>query len=305
MTDYSTIDFSPLVELTTDEVVTHSFVKDIPLPSGKTLALVTLDNGRDHTRPNTMGPATLLELGKTFDELTERAKRGEIDAVAVTGKPFILAAGADLSKVGDIPNKAIAKQMAQLGHQTLGKLSDLGVPSFVFINGLALGGGLEIGLNADYRTVDRNAPAIALPEVFLGIIPGWGGAYLLPNLIGIENALKVIVENPLKNNRMLKGKDAFELGIARLFHLAGFQNDPITGDDRFGDAVDVIAHLPHRNVCVTVECTTRSIGGGGKLSKFVTRPCRARRSAAVLAAGQWGMRGCRVASTFRSLRAPQ
>ncbi|HEY8281681.1 MAG TPA: 3-hydroxyacyl-CoA dehydrogenase, partial [Leifsonia sp.] len=85
MTDYSTIDFSPLVDLTTDEVVTHSYVKDIPLPSGRTLALVTLDNGRDHTRPNTMGPATLLELGATFDALTERAARGEIDAVAVTG----------------------------------------------------------------------------------------------------------------------------------------------------------------------------------------------------------------------------
>ena len=59
--------------------------------------------------------------------------------------------------------------------------------------------------NADYRTVDASAPAIALPEVFLGLIPGWGGAYLLPNLIGIENALKVVIENPLKQNRMLKG----------------------------------------------------------------------------------------------------
>ena len=66
--------------------------------------------------------------------------------------------------------------IAQLGHHVLGKLSDLGVPSFAFVNGLALGGGLEIALNADYRTVDASAPAIALPEVFLGIIPGWGGA---------------------------------------------------------------------------------------------------------------------------------
>ncbi|MCY7289376.1 MAG: enoyl-CoA hydratase/isomerase family protein, partial [Cryobacterium sp.] len=79
--------------------------------------------------------------------------------------------------------------------------------------GLALGGGLEIALNADYRTVDRTAPALALPEVFLGIIPGWGGAWLLPNLIGIENALKVIIENPLKH-RTLKAADALELGIA-------------------------------------------------------------------------------------------
>jgi 3-hydroxyacyl-CoA dehydrogenase/enoyl-CoA hydratase/carnithine racemase len=232
--DALTARFSELASLAEDEVVTHSLVRDIALPSGKTLALITLDNGRDHTRPNTLGPMTMLELADVLDALALRAASGEIAAVAVTGKPFILAAGADLSKVGEIPSKAVAKQMAQLGHLTLGKLATLGVPSFVFINGLALGGGLEIGLNADFRTVDRNAAAIALPEVFLGIIPGWGGAYLLPNLIGIENAIKVIVENPLKNNRMLKGVEAFELGIAdAIFDSANFLEDSV----KWADAV--------------------------------------------------------------------
>ncbi|MDQ1577941.1 MAG: hypothetical protein QOE21_628, partial [Microbacteriaceae bacterium] len=232
--DALTARFSELASLAEDEVVTHSLVRDIALPSGKTLALITLDNGRDHTRPNTLGPMTMLELADVLDALALRAASGEIAAVAVTGKPFILAAGADLSKVGEIPSKAVAKQMAQLGHLTLGKLATLGVPSFVFINGLALGGGLEIGLNADFRTVDRNAAAIALPEVFLGIIPGWGGAYLLPNLIGIENAIRVIVENPLKNNRMLKGVEAFELGIAdAIFDSANFLEDSI----KWADAV--------------------------------------------------------------------
>ncbi len=215
MTDYSTIDFDSLVALAgDDEVVTHSYVRDIPLSGGKTLALITLDNGRDHTRPNTLGAATLLEYAKVLDELKARAAAGEIHAVAVTGKPFILAAGADLSKVAEIPDKETAKKFVQLGHYALGKLTDVGVPSFVFYNGLALGGGLEIGLHADYRTVDASAPALALPEVFLGLIPGWGGATILPNLIGIENALKVVIENPLKQNRTLKGQDAFDLGIA-------------------------------------------------------------------------------------------
>ncbi|PPF64484.1 3-hydroxyacyl-CoA dehydrogenase [Clavibacter michiganensis] len=214
MTDYSTIDFSSLAELSADEVVTHSYVRDIPLPSGKVLALITLDNDRDHTRPSTLGPNSLLEYGATLDALAVRASAGEIQAVAVTGKPYILAAGADLSKVGDIPNRELAKQMAQLGHFTFGKMAAIGVPTFAFINGLALGGGVEVALAADYRTIDSSIPALALPEVFLGIIPGWGGAYLLPNLIGIENALKVVVENPLKNNRTLKGQQAFDLGIA-------------------------------------------------------------------------------------------
>ena len=224
--------FEELKALSDDEVVTHSYVRDIPISGDRILSLITLDNGRDHTRPSTLGPITMLELAEVLDAQKERAARGEIAGVAITGTPFILAAGADLSKVSDIPSKAVARQMARLGHYTLGKLSELGVPSFTFINGLALGGGLEIGLNSDYRTVDRNVPAIALPEVFLGIIPGWGGAWLLPNLIGIENALKVIIENPLKNNRTLKGQEAFDLGIAdAIFDSASFLEDSIRWAD--------------------------------------------------------------------------
>ena len=224
--------FDELTSLSPDEVVTHSYVRDVALASGKTIALVTLDNDRDHTRPSTLGPGTLLEFATTLDGLRMRATAGEIDGVAVTGKPFIFAAGADLSRVSDIPSRAIARQMAELGHYALGKLDELGVPSFVFINGLALGGGLEVGLNANYRTIDRGTPAVVLPEVFLGIIPGWGGAWLLPNLIGIENALRVIVENPLKNNRTLKGREVFDLGIAdAIFDSANFLEDSLKWAD--------------------------------------------------------------------------
>jgi len=213
MTDYSTIDFSDLEQASVDEVITHALVRDVNLPSGRTIALITLDNGRDHKRPNTLGPLTLRELGDTLDALAERAAKGEIDAVAVTGKPYIFAAGADLSQISALSSRDLALKIAQRGHQVLGKLGGLGVPSFSFVNGLALGGGLEIALNSTYRTVDSSAAALALPEVFLGIIPGWGGAYLLPNLIGIENALEVAVSNPLKQNRTLKPQKAFELGI--------------------------------------------------------------------------------------------
>ena len=230
--EFTAADFEGLKSLSDDEVVSHALVRDVPLSGGKTLALVTIDNGRDHTRPNTFGPVGLLELAAVLDAQRERAAAGEIHGLAVTGKPFILAAGADLSKVSDIPSRAFAIQMAQLGHWTLDKLSTLGVPSFVFINGLALGGGTELPLNADYRTIDRSMPALALPEVFLGIIPGWGGSWLLPNLIGIENALKVVIENPLKNNRTLKGQEAFDLGIAdAIFDPANFLEDSIRWAD--------------------------------------------------------------------------
>jgi enoyl-CoA hydratase/carnithine racemase len=102
-----------------DEVVTHSYVRDIPISGGKTLALITLDNDRDHTRPSTLGPITLLEFSDVLDALTERAAKKEIAGVAVTGKQYIFAAGADLSKVSEIPSRAVGKQMAQLGRCAL------------------------------------------------------------------------------------------------------------------------------------------------------------------------------------------
>jgi len=229
---YANVDFSPIHALTDGEVVTRSVVRDVRLPSGKVLALITLDNGRDHTRPNTLGPATMTELGETLDALAQRAAAGEIDAVAITGKQYILAAGADLSDITRVGSKDNARLIAQLGHKVLGKLGELGVPSFAFVNGLALGGGLEIALNSTYRTVDASAAAIALPEVFLGIIPGWGGAYLLPNLIGIENALEVVISNPLKQNRMLKPAQAFELGIMdAIFPAATYLEDSLRWAD--------------------------------------------------------------------------
>ncbi|GAA5151642.1 3-hydroxyacyl-CoA dehydrogenase NAD-binding domain-containing protein [Microbacterium pseudoresistens] len=232
MTDYESIDFSPILALTDDEVVTHSPVSDVRLPSGKTLALITLDNGRDHTRPNTLGPATLAELGETLATVKKRAASGEIDAVGITGKQYILAAGADLSDISRVGSKDNARLIAQLGHKVLGSLGELGVPSFAFVNGLALGGGLEIALNSTYRTVDASAAAIALPEVFLGIIPGWGGAYLLPNLIGIENALEVVISNPLKQNRVLKPQQAFDLGIVdAIFPAANYLENSLVWAD--------------------------------------------------------------------------
>ncbi|MEB7504135.1 3-hydroxyacyl-CoA dehydrogenase NAD-binding domain-containing protein [Arthrobacter koreensis] len=217
-------DYQRLAGLFPNEVVTHSYVSDVELPGGAgTFALITLDNDVDHSRPTTLGPNTLLELGGVLDELKERAAKGEIVGVGVTGKPHYLVAGADLSAVKTLAEYEDGVAMAALGHEVYGKLGTLGVPSFAFINGVALGGGLEIALQSDYRTVSTGAGALALPEAFIGLVPGWGGVYLLPRLIGPENAVKVMIENPLSNNRTLSGPAAYKLGIAdALFEPADF-----------------------------------------------------------------------------------
>ncbi|MET1088294.1 MAG: 3-hydroxyacyl-CoA dehydrogenase NAD-binding domain-containing protein [Arthrobacter sp.] len=225
----SAADFTRLATLFPHEIVTHSYVQDIELPAaaGKpspgTFALITLDNGLDHTKPTTLGPNTLVELGTVLEGLRERARRGEIVGVGVTGKPYFLVAGADLSAVKNLAEREHGLWMAQLGHDVYSTLANLGVPSFAFINGTALGGGLEIALQSSYRTVSTGAGALALPEAFLGLVPGWGGVYLLPRLIGPENAVKVMIDNALGNNRTLTGPQAFALGIAdALFEPADF-----------------------------------------------------------------------------------
>ena len=73
--------------------------------------------------------------------------------------------------------------------------------------------GLELALHTTYRTVSRSAGSLGLPEVSLGLVPGWGGTFLLPNLIGIDKALDVVLWNPLRQNRSLTPQQAFELGL--------------------------------------------------------------------------------------------
>lgn len=209
------------------EVVTEARVRDVELPEGAgTMALITLDNGHDHTRPSTFGPKGLHSLQAALDVVTTRAEAGEIVAVGVTGKPFIFAVGADLGmvKAGDIrTGRDDALFVGRLGHAAFRRLGELPVPSFAFVNGAAMGGGLEIALHCTYRTLSAGIAALALPECFLGLVPGWGGTYLLPNLIGPQHALQVMVGNALNQNAMLTGVKAFGLGIGdALFEPADF-----------------------------------------------------------------------------------
>ena len=194
-----------------EEVITQSLVRDVDLtPFGfkGSLALITLDNGLDHTRPNTLGPQSLLALDAAITDAAARTPA----AIAIIGKPFIFAAGADLSGLAFLDTREQAVAIGKLGHDVFRRLDEIGIPTFAFVNGLALGGGLEIALHCNYRTLATTA-FTALPEVFLGLVPGWGGATILPKLIGPERAVQVIIGNSLNNNTMMKAKDALALGV--------------------------------------------------------------------------------------------
>lgn len=182
------------------ERVSHAIARDVTLPGGAgTLVLVTIDNGLDHTKPTTLGPLGIAELTATLTAVKARVAAGEVAAVAVTGKPYYLAAGADLTQIGTVPGRDGALLLGQGGHAAYELLHTMGVPTFAFVNGVALGGGLELALNCDYRTVASDVRALALPETGLGLVPGWGGAYIVPRLVGIEKALDVILTRPAAN----------------------------------------------------------------------------------------------------------
>ncbi|TSA47533.1 MAG: 3-hydroxyacyl-CoA dehydrogenase, partial [Actinomycetales bacterium] len=209
-----------------DEVLTSALLREIDLglfgQSG-TLSLITLDNGLDHNRPNTFGSNSLAAL----DSAIIAAQASSSIAIAITGKPFIFAAGADLSALAFLTEKSQALAIGKLGHDVFRQLATSKKPTFAFINGLALGGGLEVALHCNYRTAATTS-ITALPEVFLGLVPGWGGATILPKLIGPEKAVQVIILNSLNNNTMMRSKDALALGVVdALFEPVDFIENSI------------------------------------------------------------------------------
>ncbi|MEU8188456.1 3-hydroxyacyl-CoA dehydrogenase NAD-binding domain-containing protein [Micromonospora carbonacea] len=194
-----------------NEVVTRALLRQVHVPGlARPAALITLDNGFDHTKPNSFGPGGLTSL----DEAITAALAADPAFVAVTGKPYVFCVGADITSLPQLADREQALKIGRLGHRVFARLKDSTVPTFAFVNGAAMGGGLELALHCHYRTLSGGASALALPEVSLGLIPGWGGTQLLPNLIGIPAATQVILQNPLMQNKMLKPKQAAELGIA-------------------------------------------------------------------------------------------
>jgi 3-hydroxyacyl-CoA dehydrogenase/enoyl-CoA hydratase/carnithine racemase len=187
------------------------------------IALVTMDNGEDWQKPNTFGEEALRSLEAVLDQLRSSDWRG----LLLTGKPFVFAVGADIGEFGAITPER-ARLGGQAGHELFGRIRDLPFVTVAAINGAALGGGVEIALHCDYRTIASSVRHFACPEVFLGLIPGWGGTQLVPQLVGAEAAVKFVVENPLRQNRMLDGRQAFDGGYAdALFEPVEFLDESL------------------------------------------------------------------------------
>ncbi len=210
-------------------------------PVGR-IAILTMDNGEDHTKPNTFGEEALASLDAALDEIEAI---DDLKGLMLTGKPFIFAVGADLKSFTGMDAET-AREAGVRGHAVFARLQELPFPTLAAINGACMGGGLEIALHCDYRTLSTGAQVLAFPEVFLSIFPAWGGTQLAPRIVGAKNAVETIVTNSLNNNKTMQPKEAFERGYAdRFIDSATFLDDSlellealVSGDESIERDVD-------------------------------------------------------------------
>jgi enoyl-CoA hydratase len=163
-------------------------------------ALVTLD------RPqalNALSFALLRELAAAFDEIAA----GDARALLIDGAgDRAFCAGADVKELMG-RSQAAVRRGAAFGQATFAKLDALPIPSIALVNGYAFGGGLELALACTFRLAGPNAK-LGLPEIKLGLIPGYGGTQRLPRLIGESRALEMIL-----TGRTIMAEEALAFGL--------------------------------------------------------------------------------------------
>ncbi|HMB18203.1 MAG TPA: 3-hydroxyacyl-CoA dehydrogenase NAD-binding domain-containing protein [Gaiellaceae bacterium] len=187
------------------------------------IALVTIDNGEDYTKPTVFGRAALESLARLLDEV----ENGDWAGMVVTGKPFVFCAGADINEFHGVEPET-ARLGSRAGHELFRRIAALPYPTLAAINGACLGGGLEIALHCDYRTISTAVRHFGFPEVFLGLFPAWGGTQLVPRMAGVDAAIRLIITNPLRQNKLLSGAEAHELGLVdALLEPAEFLDESI------------------------------------------------------------------------------
>ena len=174
------------------------------------IAILTVDNGEDWRKPTVLNLAAWDSLERALDEVEAQ----EWDGLLLTGKPLVFCAGADIAMFEAARGREDGLRISRRGHEALLRLRALPFPTVAAINGACIGGGVELALHCDARTIAANVRHVASPECFLGIVPAWGGTQLIPRLVGAKAAVEVVVRNAMDRNRMLDAAAAHGLGFA-------------------------------------------------------------------------------------------
>lgn len=159
----------------------------------------------------TLTRESLEELTKAIHEATlVDQKKGAKGLCFFSHKPGVFLAGMDISVINDLKNEADALRNLEEAHQLFNAVEDLKMPTASLVDGICLGGGLELSLCCKKIFVSDNPKtALGLPEVMLGVLPGFGGTYRLPRKVGLPGALDMIL-----TGKQIKGKNAYKMGLA-------------------------------------------------------------------------------------------
>jgi 3-hydroxyacyl-CoA dehydrogenase/enoyl-CoA hydratase/carnithine racemase len=212
------------------------------------VALVTMDDATREGRPNILGRGALESLAELLPEL----EQDDFSSLVITGKPGSFSGGADLDEFPRIETREQAIEGSRAGHDLFGRIRALPYPTVAAINAGVLGGGVELALHCDYRVIAEDVRHLASPECLLGFVPAWGATQLAPRLVGPEAAVKLIVANPMRQNKMLTAEQAHELGLV----------DRVTAPEHLIDeAIAIAAEQPSReapDLSATSDVVTRA-----------------------------------------------
>ncbi|WP_293171144.1 enoyl-CoA hydratase-related protein [Oceanithermus sp.] len=159
------------------------------------------------TRPKALN-ALAADVLREIAEVTEViAEDPEVKVAVFTGEGKAFVAGADISEINALSDVFVGREFALAGQEVMNHIAALPVPTIAAINGYALGGGLELALACDLRVAAKGAK-LGLPEVGLGLIPGFGGTQRLPRLVGVGRAFDLIL-----TGRHVPAEEALQLGL--------------------------------------------------------------------------------------------
>ncbi|MBC8478693.1 MAG: enoyl-CoA hydratase/isomerase family protein [Candidatus Delongbacteria bacterium] len=236
-------------------------MSNVLLERAGAVALVTINRP---DKLNALNVETVSELGKVLEEVRSDNSCRVVIVTGAGDRAFV--AGADISEINPL-SPAEAEQFAQRGQQVFNQLENLGKPVIAAVNGFALGGGCELALAASMRVAAHNA-MFGLPEVTLGVIPGYGGTQRLPRLIGKGRAIEMIASGKLVN-----ASAALEMGLvnqvvdARLVDEKGeLQTDakgrPLFDRDLFLQEVDKFARQFLKPSAAAIRIALNAVNNG-------------------------------------------
>jgi enoyl-CoA hydratase/carnithine racemase len=200
----------------------------------------------NHPSVNALSTALIADLDRRVGELATDPK---VRAVVLTGEGQYFSAGADVKEMATL-DLATAPEVVRKGLAVYGRLSSLRVPVIAAINGLALGGGLELALACDLRLAGESAK-LGAPEVTLGLIPAYGGTQRLPRLVGVAKAKELIF-----TGAMISAAEALRIGLV---------NKTVPAGQELRAARD-LAHTIAQRAPKAVQAAKRAIVDGLELS---------------------------------------